>query len=61
MIRCDLRTNTKKDMSLKEMNNNGKEYANHCMLISSQHDWENLSDYLMSTRIFTLIMNKISI
>jgi hypothetical protein len=25
----------------------------------SQYDWGNLYDYLMSTRIFTLIMNKI--
>jgi hypothetical protein len=33
-------------------------YDNHSKF-NSQHNWEDLHDHLMSTRIFTLIINKI--
>ena len=35
-------------------------YANHSRLNSHPHNWEDLYDHLMSTRILTFVTNKMS-
>ena len=44
-------------MCLEEIGHCAQRYANHARF-SGQHDWGDLYGHLMSTRIFTLIMNK---
>ena len=59
VVKCgsvDLRTNT----NMKEYWTMYSKHANHPWY-SSQHDWVDTYDQLMSTRIFTFLMNKIFI
>ena len=60
MVRCGSKYWLQKAYVLKRDRTMGSKYANHFRLNSHQYDWGwYLYDQLMSTRIFTLSMNKI--
>ena len=52
VVRCGSKNRHPKDVCLKEIEQRAQK-------INNRHDWKDLYDHLMSTRIFTLIMNKI--
>ena len=60
MVRCDSENKYQKEMCLKEI-----PYVLYMLIYDnhsrfhSQHGWGNIYDHLMSTRIFTMRLNKI--
>ena len=54
------KTDTKKDICLKKDWTMRSKYDNHSKL-NSQHNWGNLFDHALNTRMSTLIMSKIFI
>ena len=59
VVRCDSKNGYQKDV-IKRYCVMCSKYDKHSRF-NNHHNWRDLYDHLMSTRILTLIMNKISI